>query len=300
VAFPRGGTPNSGNASGGAANGRANRNASLNASNRANVNSRLGYQGNINRTPFFNDTGVRQQLGLNNSQYNSLNGAYQNAYTLYSQGVSNLNNSNVTAQQRALQQQQLETQFNQNFSGSLNNNNLYDPQMRARLNQLNHQYQGVYAFNDPTVQQQLNLSQDQVRQFKTLQSNWQQQMQQLRSANGAAVDPAQWSQLQQQFGTQINAALTPEQQQIWSQMTGETYQFSPNAYFNDTSGVNAPGVQNSPTNGANPIPANGTGTTVPATGSGTSIPATGSTQATGSSDAIPASTAQGTQGSTVR
>jgi len=213
----------------------------------------------------------------------------------------------LTDQQRAAQQQQLEAQFNQNFSGALNNNNLYNPQMRARLNQLNRQFQGASAFNDPTVRQQLNLSQDQIRQLRTLQGNWRQQMQQLRSsgANGTAVDPAQWAQMQQQFGSQLTGVLTPQQQQIWSQMTGQAYQFSPNAYFNDTSGV--PGSQNQTTNGVNPIPATGgttsipaTGgsTTIPATGGGTSIPPTGTTQTQGT--ATPPSTAQGTQGGTVR
>ncbi len=131
--------------------------------------------------------------------------------------------------------QQLEGQFNQNLAGSAQST-LTDPGMRSRFSQLNRQFNGFNAFNDPSVRRQLNLTQDQIRQLRTLSSNWRQQMQQFQrgARNGQnKFDNGQWQQLQQQYATQLNGVLTPEQQQLWSQQTGQAYSFSPNAYFGE-------------------------------------------------------------------
>ena len=221
----------SGNARAG--NGGANANVGVNNGNRAAGVNGMGNSNGISQTPFFRDPGARRQLNLNDNQYNSLNQAYQNAYTRYNQGLNGLNNPNMTEQQREMQMQQLEGQFNQNLSGSVNNT-LTDPQMRSRFSQLNRQFNGFNAFNDPAVRKQLNLTQDQIRQLRTLSSNWRQQMQQIQRGpkNGRnTLDDGQWQQLQQQYATQLNTVLTPEQQQMWSQQTGQAYSFSPNAYF---------------------------------------------------------------------
>jgi hypothetical protein len=209
-------------------NGRLNANG-LNANNGNNGNAAFQNQ-SINQTPFFTDPGVRQQLNLNGTQYNSLNQGYQNAYTRYQQGLNNLNTANLSPQQREMQQQQLEAQFNQDLSGSVNST-ISNPQMQSRFNQLNRQYQGFNAFNDPSVRQQLNLSQDQIRQLRTLSGNWRQQLQQLRQNGQNTADPAAWQQLQQQYATQLNGVLTPAQQRMWSQQTGKAYSFSPDAYY---------------------------------------------------------------------
>jgi len=157
-----------------------------------------------------------------------------------------VNNPNLTPQQREMQQQQLEAQFNQDLSGSVNST-FNNPQVQSRYNQLNRQFQGFNAFNDPSVRKQLNLSQDQIRQLRTLSGNWRQQMQQFRrTGNGQNnVDPAAWAQLQQQFATQLNGVLTPEQQQMWSQQTGQAFSFSPDVYFGGQQTGNV-GVSNQP------------------------------------------------------
>jgi hypothetical protein len=209
-------------------NGRVNANA-LNANNGNNGQAIFQNQ-SINQTPFFTDPGVRRQLNLNGTQYNSLNQAYQNAYTRYQQGLNNLNTANLSPQQREMQQQQLEAQFNQDLAGTVNST-FNNSQTLSRYNQLNRQYQGFNAFNDPSVRKQLNLSQDQIRQLRTLSGNWRQQMQQLRQNGQNTADPAAWQQLQQQYATQLNGVLTPEQQQMWSQQTGQAYSFSPDVYF---------------------------------------------------------------------
>jgi hypothetical protein len=229
-----------------------------------------------------------------------------------------------------MQQQQLEAQFNQDLSGTVNST-LNNPQAQSRFNQLNRQFQGFNAFNDPSVRKQLNLSQDQIRQLRTLSGNWRQQMQQMRQYGQNNVDPAAWTQLQQQYATQLNGVLTPEQQQMWTQQTGQAYSFSPDVYFggqqsgdvgvgnqqnvdptvpkyfpNNAAGRTAqPGTQAQPAtnqpNTATPLgtPPQGSATGVPAGGSATGVPSGGTPtgapaggSSTGSS--TPAATGQGT------
>jgi len=295
---------------GAAANGRLNGATGL---NNANANGRASFQSNISRTPFFTDPGVRQQLNLNDSQFNSLNQAYQNAYTRFNQGMANLNNPNMTEQQRAAQLQQLEGQFNQSFGGSLNNT-FTDRNRLNRFNQLSRQSQGFNAFNDPTVRRELNLTQDQVRQLRTLSSNWRQQLHQLRNggANGNSVDSGQWAQMQQQFATQLNGVLSPQQRQMWTQMTGQPFSFSPNSFsgFDDdvqrprnTSGSTATGTLPNQTGTVGPtVTGTATGSAgAGASNSGTTNGTTGTGTTTGSAGSTtPTNTAQGTQGGTVR
>ena len=185
-------------------NARVNANAGLRNS-AAGVSTNVDTLNGVSQTPFFSDPGARQQLNLNNTQYNALNRAYQNAYNRYNQAVNNLS-PNLTEQQRALQMQQLQAQFNQSLAATVNGT-FNNPQTLARYNQLNRQFMGFNAFNDPAIRQQLNLTPDQVRQLRTLSNNWRQQLQQFRRGAGndlSTVDTSQWNQLWQQYSTQLN------------------------------------------------------------------------------------------------
>jgi len=212
--------------------------------------------GNISQTPFFTDPGVRRQLNLNSSQFNTLNGAYQNAYSRYNQALNNLNsNSNLTADQRAQQMQQLENQFNTQFGNTVNST-LTDTQAQNRFNQLNRQFQGFNAFNDPTIRQQLNLTSDQLSRIRQLSNDFRQQLQQFRRGAGNNlnnVDMTAWNNVWSQYATQLNSVLTPQQQQTWSQLVGQPYTFSPNVFGNGT------------TSGTTDVTGTGTGTGAPAT-----------------------------------
>ncbi len=211
-------------------NGRVNANAGLN-----NTAAGVGVNGNfsgVSQTPFFSDHGARQQLNLNANRYNTLNRAYQNAYARYNQAVNNLN-PNLTEQQRAQQMQLLESQFNQSLSGTVNGT-FTNPQELSRYNQLNRQFMGFNAFNDPAIRKQLNLTPEQTRQLRALGNNWRQQLQQFRRSAGndlSSVNQEQWIQLQQQYAAQLNGVLTPEQQQIWAQQIGQGYSFPPSVFF---------------------------------------------------------------------
>ncbi len=124
--------------------------------------------GAINSTPFFANPGVRAQVGLNDQSFNALNLAHTQAFTQFN-NARNLANSNfnksMTAAQRTQQMQDLQNAFNQQMATAAQNA-ITDPNGLQRFNQLSLQFQGLGAFNNPQVQQQLNLSAQQRQQFQ--------------------------------------------------------------------------------------------------------------------------------------
>jgi hypothetical protein len=209
--------------------------------NRLSTNSKLQAEGQfsaansafnpVNPTPWFNDPGARQQLMLNDNQFNQLDRAHQEAFTRFNRAVTGLNN-NLTEQQRMQQLQQLQARFNQEFDASLNTV-FTDPQVRQRFNQLNWQFQGPMAFNDPAIQQQLNLTPAQQQQLRQLAMQWRQQLNQFQVAG--QVDPyftqQQWMTFNTQYQNQLGGILTPAQQQTFQQLLGQQYAFPVNTYL---------------------------------------------------------------------
>lgn len=274
-------------------NGQTGTAAQLNANGTTNntaagVGATGGFTANgISPTPFFNDPGARQQLNMNPNQYRNLNRAYQNAYGRYNRALRNLN-PNLTAQQRAERLQQLQSQFNQQLSSTLNGT-FTNPQAMARYNQLNRQFMGFNAFNNPTIQRELNLSPDQLRQIRTLANNWRQQLQQFRQGAGNnlnTVDMNQWNRMWMQYQNQLNGILTPQQQQIWAQQIGQPFVFSPSVFMPSQSGFPGQEVSPNPTVPKYVPNSNAAQGTQPSAGT--------------RSAANPGNTTPGTQGGTVR
>lgn len=205
----------------------------------------------ITRTPFFSDPGVRQQLNLNLNQFQLLNRAYLDAFKQYNQGVTGLS-PNLTPQQRQQQLQLLANRFNTDFSPTLDTT-FTDRQLRTRYDQLYRQYLGVNAFNDAAIQRQLNLNAAQQAQLRRLAAQWRQQMMQLNGTSNQNVTAEQWAATSAQYWNQLNSILTPEQQQIWMQLTGQRYTFSPNVYF-PTAGTGPQQFQLDAANQAAPQP----------------------------------------------
>jgi len=253
----------------GTANLNANATGGLGTNATAQMNRNFG---GPSATPFFNDPGARQQLGLNNNQYNQLNAAYQQAYQRYNQNVAGLNTGAGTggaATQRATRQQQAEASAGSNPAAANNNaranvatsnNRIADstgremtlqdyqnqfttdfntsvdatftaPAMRQRYNQLNWQYQGVNAFSDPAIQQQLNLTPQQRQQFSQLQGQWQRDLRNLETGSRGNVTQQELQALRQRFATRVNSILTPAQQQQWTTAIGQPYEFPSSAYY---------------------------------------------------------------------
>jgi hypothetical protein len=278
----------------------------------AQTGSNFSFNG-MSQTPFFNDPGVRQQLGLNNNQFNQLNRAYQQSLLRYNQNLRTRDNSGVTntvggqqARQRNIRQGangDATADVNQNTPGRDNTNvtntvggqqarqaeiragvdagvragtdatsdrqgvatrrdlqantagdfdtaldsTFSDPAMRERFNQLNLQYRGVNAFDDPMVQQQLNLTPQQQQQFDRMIAEWNRDLANMQRSRRGNVTQDQFSDLRTRFTNRVNRVLTPEQQQQWTTMAGQAYDFPFSAYSTSSvtgsANAQAPGIQ---------------------------------------------------------
>jgi hypothetical protein len=271
----------------------------------ANAQANGNFNG-MSRTPFFADPGARQQLGLNNNQFNRLNAAYQRALERQNRRLARMNtagtgtattstNSGVTgtaptgsatdgasgaqrttgirndqrlqaranagtlnddarlqardnlndigedrtdARSRQEELQQFANQFDSEFTGVVDST-FTDPAMRQRFNQLNLQHQGIGAFSDPQIAQQLNLTAQQRQQMRALAGEWRQQLRQLQAGRRTNLTTQQFNALQSQFLGRVNTVLTPEQQQQWAQLIGPIHNFPMTAFFppgNDIAG----------------------------------------------------------------
>jgi hypothetical protein len=102
----------------------------------------------------------------------------------------------------------------------------------ARDDQLQLQFQGFGAFDDPSIQQRLQLTDQQRVRLERLQQDWKQRMSNL-GANFASNrnSRASFNELRREAGDRISEILTDEQRRKWSEMLGDPYDFPPTAYF---------------------------------------------------------------------
>jgi len=195
------------------------------------------FQGGIQQTPWFNNPDIRQQFKMNDDQFNRLNSAYQEAWNRYQKGTGQLDKT-LTDDQRRQRMGELEQGFYKDFSAATNNI-ISDPQQRQRYNQLDLQYRGYGAFNDPTLTERLKLTPEQRAKFNEFGQDWSKRMNELGTTYQTDREGAnkRFSKMQGEMGERINSVLTPEQQKTWRQMTGDPYNFSPNVYFQANAGT---------------------------------------------------------------
>jgi hypothetical protein len=211
-----------------------------------NVNVRAGGAGFrlYGRRPWFANRDVRRQLKIDDDQYNTLNKTYVQYWTPYNQAVAS-----VPADLDEVERQRRIAAAYGTFHKNYYDNTakvFVDADTRNRYNQLNLQYQGYAAFNDPDVRARLKLTEEQQRKFDRYYSDWNKQM------NTYSTEYAKDREgVNKQFGdhwkqsrAQINETLTPEQRRTWNDMTGEAYDFSADDYFDDGEDVRDGGRDN--------------------------------------------------------
>lgn len=191
----------------------------------------IGEAGYYSRNPWFNNPGVRQELKLNDDQYNALNRQYQQAWVEYNKNRS-LVDSSLSLQQQAQREAALRQSFNKQFSPAVDST-FTDQAARDRYNQLYTQYRGYSAFQDPAVQQQLNLTPEQQQKLDQYNSDWNKQFSNWRTdypANRETV-AKQMREARQTARRNIDSTLTPAQRAQWNRMMGQPYEFHPEVYF---------------------------------------------------------------------
>lgn len=216
-------------------------NAGVGANAGANIgaNAQRGLNGGIRQTPWFGNPNIRQQLQLNDEQYNQLNQSYTQSWQRYNQGLSGLDR-NLNEQQRMQRMQEMNGCFQKDFSNSVNET-LADKAARQRFNQMEWQYRGYDAFNDTTLQQQLKLNDEQRKKFAEYQNEWSDQMRSwqpeyAKDRDGVATRFREARRAQQE---RINSTLTPEQRQMWTDLYGKPFDFPDDVYFDSNSSSNS-------------------------------------------------------------
>ena len=180
--------------------------------------------------PWFSDPNVRQQLGLDENRFNQLNQSYDSAWRRYSQNVRGLGNAADPLRRERMRA--LRDEFERDFSLS-RDTVINDPRTRDRYNQLYYQYQGYGAFEDPALQRRLNLTPQQRRQLGRAGEKWNSQMSRLGELFTLDPDSAarQYRVLQTETRERLGALLTPQQRRQWNESIGDSFEFSPESYF---------------------------------------------------------------------
>lgn len=194
-----------------------------------------GFYGGVSRSPWFSNPTIRQQLQLNDEQFNKLNNAYTQSYTRYNQGLTGLD-SKLNESQRAQRLQELHQGFNNEFYKSADG--LFgNDTSRQRFNQMDWQYRGYGAFNDPNIQKQLNLTDEQRQRLSRYSDEWNNQMGTWRrdyttDREGTAT---RFRDARRESQNRINSVLNPEQRRMWSDMVGKPVDLPEEVYFSNSS-----------------------------------------------------------------
>jgi hypothetical protein len=164
----------------------------------------------LHQTPWYSVNEVRRQMGLTENQFKQLNGNYNRFWTRYNSGVNGLP-SNLTPQERMRQHRALSGKFYEDFA-TANKDVFADPTARQRFQELNWQYRGYGAFQDPAVQQKLNLTEEQQEQFDKYNREWLTQMNKWNQGYGSQRDATMkaFNESRLQNLERIQETLTPE------------------------------------------------------------------------------------------
>ncbi|MFO0866416.1 MAG: hypothetical protein U0744_17520 [Gemmataceae bacterium] len=183
---------------------------------------KTGYAGGYTQQPWFTDPNARQSLGITNEQYNQLHKSYSNYWRDFTTGLNQF-----SPDQREKQMSKAVSNFVSQTSKAAQD--ILKPDQYNRFRQMEMQYRGWNSFNDPQVQKELNLTQQQREQLQTYQNRWNQTMNQVYSSTPqnreAAMKSYQDARLQ--YDKQVQQFLTPEQRRAWAQMMGDPYEFRP-------------------------------------------------------------------------
>jgi hypothetical protein len=184
----------------------------------------LGLPSGIN-PPLFLDPAVRRELNVNDQQMGRLNNAFSTVTGQFRDDFGRLNQLDQRA--RAARLQELERNFNQQLMKSTGE--IFNEQQVNRLNQLNLQRQGIAAFNDPTIRQRLNLSDAQHEQLRLLNEQIQRDQNDILRGLDSNRDATlrRFNEFQTQIGDRVNTILDDRQRRIWSDMTGNRFNFPP-------------------------------------------------------------------------
>jgi hypothetical protein len=186
--------------------------------------------------PWFFDARSAGRFNFTPTQVSTLSKAYNDALTAYNTSLTQID-GNLAGAQLQQARANLQNTYYQNLTNAVNQANL-SPQQQVQYNQLYFQRQGYSAFTDPTLQQRLTLTNNQIQSLTQQGQAFQQQLNALQAAYNS--DPVgstrSYNALVQQTQQQFNQLLTPQQLQDWQQLTGSSFAFPAALTFQQVGG----------------------------------------------------------------
>lgn len=191
----------------------------------------IGEAGYYSRNPWFSNPSVREELKLNDDQYNALNRKYESAWVEYNKNRTVVDSS-LSLQKQAQREAALRQSFNKQFSPAVDAT-ITDQVARDRYYQLHNQYRGYSAFQDPAIQQELNLTPEQQQKLDQYNADWAKQTANWRTDYPAKRETVakQMREARQAARKNIDNTLTPAQRARWNAITGQPYEFHSDVYF---------------------------------------------------------------------
>ncbi|QVL29947.1 hypothetical protein KIH39_13820 [Telmatocola sphagniphila] len=184
--------------------------------------------------------GVSKSLNLTQAQMDRLNSLTQNTQNRFNRDFSGLSNLNET--ERANRMNELNRQYQSAWMSGARD--IFNQNQFNRYQQLHYQYGGFNTLNDPDIQTKLNLTAQQKNNLSNSIDWSRQQLQEIQRVGQSNPDRGNvmYREYQSQYQNRLNQFLTPEQQKVWQQLVGESYNFQPT--FNNTNPNTSPNNSN--------------------------------------------------------
>lgn len=176
-------------------------------------------------TPLYRMDNVVKTLSLTPEQINRLNAETNRLQTQYSRNFDQLNR--LDERDRLTRLQELLNSYNTDWNKAAGD--ILNQTQMSRYQQLQLQQGGFTTFMNPTIQQQLNLTEQQLNKLRSEEQWSRQQLQQIDTRARVSPDQAldMYSQFVRDRNDRLNAILTPDQRRQWNSMIGPPFEFAP-------------------------------------------------------------------------
>jgi len=181
--------------------------------------------------PWFADGQIQEQLHLNPLHFQHLREIYVEHYAEFAENLVRISNQQDMNSERATKLDQARQDFARKVASAYENI-VDDDTLRTRFEQLHLQFQGLNAFSDPNVKEQLRLTAEDSQKIVELAATVDQAL--LRVAESEESSEQMSREMRQVWSDrdqEVRRILGRRRYATWEEMTGQRHEFSPEAYL---------------------------------------------------------------------
>lgn len=234
-------------------------------------------------TPWFLQDSVRDELGFDEPDLGALYDNYDAVWQRHKERQAKLDAAKSDEEKALEEQAKLARMYRAEYQQDVDQftQQNFNDQQRQRYQQLQRQYQGINAFDDPDYVEYFGFDSGQLGYISQLQDNYNRRMSELRSFTGSPAERRRrFNDLREQTAADLDRILTDEQRQALNEQQGSPFSFNDDSFFGSASDLDSrgrnPRYQNAPgsqPNRANPGSGIGRpGNAAPGSGIGTPQP----------------------------